>query len=57
MIGYHDINIINFNILLMLDDRDTEDCMDAPVKLHMNEPYDLQYQIHDTDTPTYLEAL
>ena len=31
--------------------------MDAPLKFHMRESYALNSQIHDPDTPTYMEAL
>ena len=31
--------------------------MDTPTTFHMKESYALKTQIHDTDTPTYMEAL
>ena len=44
-------------ILLLLDEWDSEDCMDAISTLHMRETYDIRYQGQDPDTPTYTEGL
>ena len=55
--GDHNTNIdINY-ILLLLSELDEEDCMYTPSTFHMKEYYFLKSQIHDTDTPTYMEAL
>ena len=36
---------------------DAEDCVDTPSTFHMREFYVLNSQGHNTDTPTYIEAL
>ena len=59
MIQYRDLNS-NFDmdgILSLLDDWDVEYCMDTPSTFHMRISYVLKNQIHDPDTPTYMEAL
>ena len=45
------------DILSLLAEWDEEDCMDTPKIFHMREYYVIKYQNHDTDTPTYMEAL
>ena len=59
MIQDRDINsnVDTDYILLLLDEWDVEDCMDTPSAFHMRESYVLRTQIHDPDTPTYMEAL
>ena len=59
IIQYGDINInVDTNdILSLLYEWDAEDCMDMPSTFHMRESYVLKTQIHDPDTPTYMEAL
>ena len=54
---YFDSNVDTYDILLLLAEWDTEDCMDTPSKFHMRESYALKTQSHDLDTPTYMEAL
>ena len=51
------INVDTDNIISLLDELDTEDCMDKPSTFHMKEYYFLKTQSHDPDTPTYMEAL
>ena len=55
--GDYDRNVDPDEILLLLADWDAEDCMDTPSTFHMGEYYVLKSQSHDTDTPTYMEAL
>ena len=55
--GDYDRNVDPNEILLLLADWDAEDCMDTPSTFHMGEYYVLKSQSHDTDTPTYMEAL
>ena len=59
MIQDRDINsnVDMDNILSLLADWDAEGCMDRPSTFHMSESYILKNQIHDPDTPTYMEAL
>ena len=59
MIQDRDINsnVDTDYILLLLDEWYVEDCMDMPSAFHMRESYVLRTQIHDPDTPTYMEAL
>ena len=59
MIQYGDININvdTDDILLLLGEWDAEDCMDAPSTLHMREYYVIKSEIHDPDTPRYMEEL
>ena len=54
-----DLNsIVDTNdILSLMDEWYSEDCMDTPSTFHMRECYVLKTQIHDPDTPTYMEAL
>ena len=54
---HFDSNVDTYDILSLLAEWDTEDCMDTPSTFHMRESYDLKTQIHDPDTPTYMEAL
>ena len=44
-------------ILSLLAEWDAKDCTDIPSMFHMRESYVLKSQIHDPDTPTYMEAL
>ena len=59
MIQDRDINsnVDTDDILSLLAEWDAEDCMDTPSTFHMREYYTLKSQSHDTDTPTYMEAL
>ena len=50
-------NVDTDNILSLMAEWDTEDCTDTPSTFHMRESYALKNQSHDTDTPTYMEAL
>ena len=52
-----DSNVDTDDILSLLAEWDAEDCMDTPSKFHTRESYALKNQIHDPDTPTYMEAL
>ena len=40
-----------------MDEWYTEDCMEAPLTLHMRESCAIKSQIHDDVNPTYMEAL
>ena len=51
------INVDTDDILSLLDEWDAEYCMDTPSTFHRRESYDLKFQIHDPDTPKYMEAL
>ena len=59
MMQYGDLNrnVDTDDILLLMDERDAEYCMDAPSMFHMGEYYFLKSQSHDPDTPTYMKAL
>ena len=59
MIKYGDINrnVDIDEILSLMAEWDAECCMDAPSTFHMRESYVIKSQIHDLDTPTYMEAL
>ena len=52
-----DRNVDTDDILSLLAEWDTEYCMDTSSMFHMRESYALKTQIHDPDTPTYIEAL
>ena len=52
-----DSNVDTDDILSVLAEWDAEDCMDTPSTFHIRESYALKTQIHDPDTPTYMEAL
>ena len=52
-----DNNVDTDDILSLLAEWDTEQCMHTPWKFHMRESYALKTQIHDPDNPTYMEAL
>ena len=54
---YFDSNVDTDDILLLLDEWDTEYCMDTPSTFNMRESYALKTQSHDPDTPTYMEVL
>ena len=45
------------DILSLLDDQDAEYSIDTPLSFNTRESYVLKYQIHDPDTPTYMEDL
>ena len=49
-------NVYTDDIILLLAEWDAEDCMDTPSTFNMRESYVLKNQIHDSDTPTYMEA-
>ena len=55
--GGFNINLGTDEILSPLAEWGAEDCMDAPETFHMRESYVLKSQIHDHNTPTYMEAL
>ena len=59
MIQYGDLNsnVDMYDILSLLVEWDAEDCTYTPSTFHMRESYALRTQSHDTDTPTYMEAL
>ena len=50
-------NVDTYYILSLLDEWDAEYCMDMPSTFHTRESYVIKTKIHDTDTPTYMEAL
>ena len=50
-------NVDMDDILSLLAEWDTEYCMDTPSTFYMRESYAIKTQIHDPDTPTYMEAL
>ena len=50
-------NVDTYDNLSLLAKWDAEDCMNTPSTFHIRESYDLKNQIHDPDTPTYMEAL
>ena len=54
--GYINSNLDTYDILSLLAEWDAEYYMDTPSKFRMRESYVLRYQIHDPDTPTYMEA-
>ena len=45
------------DILSLLAEWGAGDCMYTPSTFHTRESYALKTQIHDPDTPTYMEAL
>ena len=55
--GDYNSNIDTYDILSLLSEWDEEDRMDYPSKFHMRKYYVLKYQRHNTDTPTYIQAL
>ena len=59
MIQYRYIksNVDTDDILSLLAEWNAEDCMNKPSTFHMRESYALKTQIHDPDTPMYMEAL
>ena len=59
MIQDRDINsnVDTYDNLSLLAEWDAEDCMNTPSTFHIRESYALKNQIHDPDTPTYMEAL
>ena len=52
-----DSNVDTDHIISLLAEWDAGDCMDTLSTFHMRESYALKTQRHDTDTPTYMEAL
>ena len=50
------INVDTYDILLLLDEQDEEDCMDTTSTFNMRWSNVLKSQSHNTDTPTYMEA-
>ena len=50
-------NVGTDDILSLLDEWDTEYCMDTPSTFHLRESYACKTQSHDPDNPTYMEAL
>ena len=54
---YLDRNVDTDDILWLLSEWYTYYFMDTPSTFHMKESYALKNQIHDPDTPTYMEAL
>ena len=59
MIQYGDLNsnVNTYDILSLMYYWDAEDCVDTPSTFHMRALYVLNSQGHNTDTPTYIEAL
>ena len=59
MIQYGNLNrnVDMDDILFLLAEWDSEDCMDASSTFHTRESYVLKYKRHDPDTPIYMEAL
>ena len=59
MIQYIDLNrnVDTDDILSLMAEWYAEDCTNMPSKFHMREYCVLTSQSHDTDTPTYMEAL
>ena len=55
--GEHNSNVDTDDILSLLADWNAEDCMDASSMFYMIKYYVLKSQSHDSDTPTYMEAL
>ena len=55
--GYLNRNVDTDDILSLLTEWYSEDFMDAPSTFHMMESYVLNSQSHNTDNPTYMEAL
>ena len=54
---YLNSNVDTGDILSLLSEWDAEYCMDTPSTFHMRWLYALKNQIHDPDTPTYMEEL
>ena len=54
---YLNINGDTDDIQLLLAEGYAEYFMDTPSKFHTREYYVLKSKIHDTDAPTYMEAL
>ena len=54
---YLNSNVDTDDILSLLAEWDAEYCMDTPSTFHMRESYVIKYQIHDSDTPTYMDTL
>ena len=52
-----DSSVDTDDILLLLAEWDAEDCMDTLSTFHMRESYALKTQIHNPDTPMYMEEL
>ena len=50
-------NVDMNDIILLLDEWYAENCMDTPSTFRLRDSYVLNYQSHDPDTPTYMEAL
>ena len=50
-------NIDTDDILSLLAEWDSEDCMEESSIFHMRESYFIKSQSHDPDTPMYMEAL
>ena len=50
-------NVDTDDILSLLAEWDAEGCVDTPSTFHMRKSYVFKSQIHDPDTPTYIEAL
>ena len=55
--GYHNRNVDTDDTLFLLSEWDEKYCMDVLPMFHMRKYYVLKSQSHDTDTPTYMEAL
>ena len=50
--GDYDSNVYTDEILLLMDEWDSEYCMDTPSTFHKIEYYVLKSQSHNPDTPT-----
>ena len=55
--GVFNRNVYTDEILSLLAEWDAEYCMYTPSTFHIRESYVLKSQIHNPDTPTYMEAL
>ena len=54
---YLNSNVDTDDIISLLAEWDSEDCMDTPSTFHMRESYVINTQSHDSDTPTYMGGL
>ena len=55
--GDFNSNVYTDDIISLLDEWDSEYCMDMQSTFHMRKSYVLKYQSHDPDTPTFMEVL
>ena len=50
-------NVNTDDIILLLDEWDAEECMDAPSTFHMRKYYVINYKSYHTDIPNYIETI